>query len=319
MTLLVHIGMHKTATTWMRKYLFTEAHGFTLLNRVMAENSFDRTGVFDFDPGAVRAQFAEAIATAEQNEMNPVISLEHFTGTPFNRGLTLPLYAERLKTAFPDAKILLVIREQQALIASWYSLYVRSGGACSIHDFMQPPDHGAWSPVFRFDFLKYDGIIALYRRLFGEDNLCVLPYEQFREMPQEFVQNILAYTSHPAPDAGSHNEIPDSHSGFRDVQAAIVENPARSALSIAMQRRLNPLLQRGESNGWSPLALPGAHKLADPLFAHLGALVPVPVERYISRRRTQAVEVLCAGRFGESNRRTVALTGLDLASHGYAL
>lgn len=301
MTLLVHIGMHKTATTWMRKHLFTETHGFALLDRVMAENAFDRTGVFDFDPGAVRAQFAEAIATAEQNEQAPVISLEHFTGTPFNRGLTLPLYAERLKATFPDAKILLVIREQQALIASWYSLYVRSGGACSIRDFLQPPDHGAWSPVFRFDFLKYDGIIALYRRLFGAEHVQVLAYERFRASPREFIGDITGLN------------------GEGDTPVGVVENSARSALGIAMQRRLNPLLQRGESNGWSPLALPGAHKLADPLFAHLGALVPAPVERYISHRRTQAVGALCAGRFEESNRRTAALTGIDLASHGYAL
>ncbi|MCC7260797.1 MAG: hypothetical protein IT567_07170 [Alphaproteobacteria bacterium] len=298
---LVHIGLHKTATTWMRKHLFTAANGFAPLDRVTVENAFDRTGVFDFDPAAVRARFAEALAQSEQNGKTPVISLEHFTGTPFNRGLTIPLYAERLKAVFPDAKILLVIREQRALIASWYGLYVRSGGACSIRDFMQPPDHGAWSPIFRFDFLKYDGIVALYHRLFGAEHVRVLAYERFRASPQEFLRDVTG----------------GDHTGDMPVDTA--ENAARSAVGLAVQRRINPLLQRGEANGWSPMAIPNAHRVADPFFAKLGSIVPSPAENFVSRRRAKTVTELCAGRFEESNRSTQALTGLPLLEYGYAL
>ena len=72
--------------------------------------------------------------------LSPVVSFERFSGNPFSGGYDSKEIADRLVQVFPDARVLVVVREQRSMIVSTYKQYVREGGALPPSKFMLPPD-----------------------------------------------------------------------------------------------------------------------------------------------------------------------------------
>ena len=86
--------------------------------------------------------------------------------------------AERLRATFPEARILLVFREQRALIRSMYSQHITDGGVESLGRFLDTPEPRLGrKPSFNLAVYEFDRLIALYRQLFGPDQVLALPVE----------------------------------------------------------------------------------------------------------------------------------------------
>ena len=58
----------------------------------------------------------------------PVISSERLSGNPDASGFDSAYIATRIADAFPDAKILIMIREQTKLLVANYFQYLKRGG-----------------------------------------------------------------------------------------------------------------------------------------------------------------------------------------------
>ena len=71
--------------------------------------------------------------------LSPVVSFERFSGNPFSGGYDSKEIADRLVRVFPDARVLVIVREQRSMIVSTYKKYVREGGALPPSKFMRPP------------------------------------------------------------------------------------------------------------------------------------------------------------------------------------
>jgi len=121
--LLIHVGFHKTGTTWLQKHLFaSHSDVFTPLNH--NKNRLSKKFVtgddgyvlspFDYNEEAIRDELQSYIF---EDQMDPtkvkVISHERLSGHPHGAALDSKVIAERLKRTFPKAKILIVIREQK--------------------------------------------------------------------------------------------------------------------------------------------------------------------------------------------------------------
>jgi hypothetical protein len=102
------------------------------------------------------------------------------------------IVARRLARVCPDARIVVSLREQIDLLGSFFrghgcfgsDLFLTADASEKIEF---PLDEGAWMTLLNRNFwqnilptLHYDAIVQEYDRLFGEDNVCVLLYEQCR-------------------------------------------------------------------------------------------------------------------------------------------
>lgn len=301
---LIHIGYHKTGTTWLQRHLFpSAANGFSM---PLGPRAIDRLvrgpGPWDFDPVRVRQQLLASFELACREKLMPVLSAEMLSGTPHSGGYDSREIADRLFELFPRGRIVVVIREQKEMIASTYRQYVRIGGGGSLRDYLVPPSDGR-IPLFRLDHFAYDRLIEYYLGCFG-DNVLVLPYEDFRRDPAGFVGRLAAFCGRTIG-----TDLPYSQR----------VNDGPSALVVGVQRRLNPLSARRRT---SVNPHPARVGLVEPVISAVHALdrrVPQRVKRQAAERLRLQVGRLVGTRYADSNARTAQLTGIDLGSLGYAV
>jgi hypothetical protein len=179
---IVHIGYHKTATTWFQRSVYpaTTSHHFVARAQVQAA-LLDPPGLA-FDPERARALLNEGC------DGRPLLLCEeNLSGYIHNGGLhgfLPPAVAERIRSVLPDARIVIFIRSQAEMAAACYLQYVRGGGTHSLRRYLFPEAFltGAIAqkfkaPRFAFDHLDYDRLVARYDMLFGRGNVHVYPYE----------------------------------------------------------------------------------------------------------------------------------------------
>jgi hypothetical protein len=290
-SVVVHVGYQKTATTAIQATVFPRVDRTWFLNREDEFFEFARSieGRPDADPFTVdrwRPYLDESRRKA------PVLLLSR---EDFSNWRRWPMVAERLHDILPDARIVVCVRDQATMIPSFYSQHLKGGGFRSFR---------RWLATFPLDTFEYDRLVRRYQELFGADAVRVLAFEQLVEDPDGFVAHLcdtIAPGSPPVPDA-------DVHSVNRGLAP-----PSRWAFRLA-----NRMFRRSEANAHPPLpagpvwrAIESAVRRADPvLFPRMG--------RTGARADRELVEELLP-RFGPSNSRLQALTGLDLAGYGYAM
>lgn len=103
------------------------------VDRIRLRDIFIQTDPFEFYPKKVRPQIWSNIEKALQDRKVPVLSYEQMSGQPGGGGYGLRRrekeasrkeVADRLHDCFPNARILIVIREQRDVIQSIYKFLV---------------------------------------------------------------------------------------------------------------------------------------------------------------------------------------------------
>jgi hypothetical protein len=256
---------------------------------------------------ACRVAFQGRIDRIERAGLVPVLSAERLCGDMLYGAYDSARNARRLALTFPGARVLIVFREQRRMILSSYREYVSSGGLLGPEDYLRPPPPRfphpwPFSPVH----FEYDRLIALYRDLCGDTSVLALPYELFRNDPEDFVGRIIALTGGaPRPDAVA--SLPFSY----------VENPAWPAATLGARRRANVVLG-GRLNPWAALdARTGLGGALSRSLRAVGSRAPDGLATSATRRLELTVAAATGDRYRASNRRTAELVGVDLAQLGY--
>ena len=299
--LLIHIGYHKTATTWMQDVLFQPACSYQPL--MSHEEVFEHISgphPLIFDPEPVQALLAERMAATPEGHA-PVVSSENLSGNPFRGGQDGPETARRLHKIAPEAQILVTVREQMSMASSMYMQYLSQGGTLRPEQFFAGPlDLGY--PLFDSVHLEYHRLIGLYRELFGAERVHVLTFEQFRTEPERFVAAICGIAG-----------VPESM-GAATLAAGTERNVSRPEYAAPLLRRVNHF--RNGPVGPGPVFDLGVAQLAYRAIGRGARMGPVrglirqrnPVKAFVTRR--------FAGHFAESNRALAALCP-DLDLRGY--
>jgi hypothetical protein len=304
-TPLLHIGYHKTGSVWLRQALFTNGRaGFVhpwrrneITERLVLPNALD------FCAEETAAWFRSGLDAASTSGRVPVASHERLSGNPHAGGYDSRYLAERLAAVFPDARVLIVVREQRGAIVSNYKQYVRVGGRTSIRRYLSPPQEGRTRiPLFDLRHFEYDRLIAVHQKLFGRDRVLVLPFELLRHDPMAFLAATVDFAGPPA-------SMPPT------VDRA-ERNQALSALSTGLKRRANVLV-RDTLNPTGLVEHAGLNKRLVAILEGVDGRVPRDTRQRWEDRLTAAVSGAAGDRFAASNRRTSELTGLDLAGYGY--
>lgn len=301
---LIHVGYHKTGTTWLQRQLFPrEDLGYCPVGISVAETDFVHVNDLDFDAARYRREAAPPLAAATAAGLIPVISHERLSGNPHSGGYDSVRLAERLRAVFPDARILIVFREQRAMILSSYAQYVRVGGGCTLDGYLFPAN-ATRQPMFSFDHFCYHRLIECYRRLFGVDRVLALPFEQLRRDPRGFVAAIARFAGGRIAD-----DLPFDRS----------ENKSLGAIALIAKRSVNPFLVRDSVNGNGPFAIARAGRVAAALAGVVDRAAPDAWNRAIQARWKARIAEVARGRYDASNAVTAALTGVDLGALGYSL
>lgn len=306
MQVFIHIGHHKTATTWLQQSVFPSLPGVEFWNVYSQEYSWiaeiGRVHDFEFDVGRYNA--LRDAALFEKAKRRVLISWEGFVGDPFTGAQTSRRNADRLAAVFPKAKILIGIRNQLDTLESLYKQYVQEGGVYTMKRFLSlcPPER----VYFSLDYLRYDRIVGYYSQLFGHDSVFTYLYEVLRKAPDSFVDEL--------------NTFLGLESKYRKMIVP-TSRPNRS-LSIVSLRLLR-FSNRFLGSTLNPTSLISNRfmnnkRMRRILQARIDPLLP---ERFFPNRYWLKPDEqgILEDQFRESNRALSTQFCLPLAEHGYPL
>lgn len=305
---LIHIGYPKAGSTWLQAMFAQDGSGYCYPYRskhyIFYEHLVEPDRL-EFDSESAREAIIEDTTLFDGDDV-PVISNERLIGHWHTGGYDAFEIADRLAATFPEAKILMTIREQQSMINSVYRQYVRKGGGRSVSDYLQPPYWGKWrGPGFSLKFFDYDRYIRYYHDKFSSDRVTVVPLELLIDAPDEFYERILSF-SQAEPDPEFELD-PDA------------DNVGIDAFDAMVRRRLNPFKKRDYVNDYSSLYTPVRGGLSRRLLLATNTATPEVLKKASSYRLKQEIHRIVGDHYRPSNRRTNDLIDVDLERFDYDL
>ncbi|MCP4316283.1 MAG: sulfotransferase [Hyphomicrobiales bacterium] len=209
---IIHVGLHKTASTYLQKQIFVQSKQRTLLTRPYTQyNKAFNQLLFADDTLYCKNNLQEELKKIGAERL--LLSDEAFSGCPIPlHYVNRSLIAHRLADLFPNAEIVLFLRDQRDFCTSHYSSYVKMPyGLNSFEEFMHVPDESyeyedskdnrppaSLNSLYynindycqSLDGLLYTRIIALYERLFPKCH--VFLFEDMVGQPEETTKRLGA-------------------------------------------------------------------------------------------------------------------------------
>ena len=182
--IFIHIGYAKTGTTFLQRKIFNKLRGYIQIDHKDAKKFYESIIYLDssiYDQRKVLIELEKSLENKKNNKFKGLI----FSNERLEiEGLDLGLVAARLKNLFPNASILITLREQFDLLYSWYLFKGYSS------KFSDKPFKGHYTEINEFiengieskknNFISrlnfYDTYI-LYSNLFGKNKIHLLFYE----------------------------------------------------------------------------------------------------------------------------------------------
>lgn len=298
--------MPKSASTWLQKRVFNQSDlGFlhleekrlALFRKILPQN----TPYYD-EEDCKQYLREELLDEAYHRNLLPVWSNELLSGWPTYGSQNRVLIANRLASLFPDAKILLIVREQKAIINSTYNQYIQEGGTMNVQTYMTKE----WvAPYFQgFNLVQYDyyQLVSLYKDLFKPQNVFCLPYELLKYDPSQFIEKIFDF-------AGLEHQF-DSGLLTRETL-----NQAPSDSNLWLRRHFGKLASNRISASNQNALYYNFH------IKKLWKIMELPrfVDSRLKRKKSNIIDAHVGHTFRESNRMLQNLTDIDLETLGYDL
>lgn len=305
---IIHVGLSKCASTFLQKRIFPQFGNYS--NMAFAPDA-EKYYIFrkDMIADTYREIVNRHLINTDNNSHHLIISCEDYTELLF-RGFeqlffqwqnldrkqyyfSNRLITENLANVYPEAKIILVIREQINWAISRYKMNYRGGKTTEeIDNYLEESLEG------------YDITIQRYYDYFGRENVLVLPYEKLLTDPAGFLDRLCRFInpgySIRFPD-DRVNEGPDLQ---RVVEYERYKN--RSRLAIKNRKSITPPF-RSTLLIWNRL--------------FTGLLKPVFLMKYGNSKFEIRLSPSTINRLSPSlektNREVERLTGLELSRYGY--
>jgi hypothetical protein len=164
--LIIHIGMHKTATIFLQHEIFPRIENVNYIKALKYKTIFD------------------------PDKIN-IVSDQGLCGNTYTSGNAEMRYiiADRIKASFPNAKIIIGIREKKPWLKSLYSQYVRNGGI---------RDYNEWyEKNFDKRYLEFDEFIDYLKKSFKE--VYVFDLNKFKKNDKGTIDEMCKFIGAKAP------------------------------------------------------------------------------------------------------------------------
>jgi hypothetical protein len=209
---IIHIGGNKTASTLLQRELFAVHPAISYLG----EDCADYVKVKDdiqaliheddsfYDERRAREMFDRYLQNSGKSVM--IFSNEDIMTT-----LHPSVCAARLKALMPDARIVMVVRNQ---LTTWPSWYVNHGAYLKLVPRRYWRRYVALTEWLEYCFLfprltpveamNYERYFRVFSRFFGAANVQVLIYEELQANPQEYFARWAALLGLPPQEIAAH-------------------------------------------------------------------------------------------------------------------
>jgi len=166
--IIVHVGYPKTGSTFLQKDVFPKIKNVNFLTNDL--NNFDFKNV-------------------KKDKLN-ILSREGLFGLPHESDLKTGYQRiNEIKKNFPDAHIILIIREKKPWIKSLYKQYITGGGKYNFKKW--------FLNNFDLGFLDYEKNIKYLEKNFKQ--VLVLKFENLKKDPDKFVKDICDFIGVEVP------------------------------------------------------------------------------------------------------------------------
>ncbi|WP_013321755.1 hypothetical protein [Gloeothece verrucosa] len=301
--ILIHIGYHKTGSSFLQKLIFNSAeYGF--YSPWSPEDYIEELIIvnpFSFESSQARAFFAPGICESWQKGLIPVITHEMLSGNPWKKGYSGSgkETADRLIATFPEGRVLIVIREQSKMLLSLYKHQVRNNLTASIQDYLEAPrPRSGFEPLFTLGYLEYHWLILYYQKLFGKENVLVLPHEMLKNKEEVFFKKLSCFTGTNIDPTLQKQVINEGYSG----------------LILALKRWTNFVSHRDSIYPNSRM-----QELNNRIFYYLNKIVPKSLNDQFENELKKYINHRIDKYYQQSNQITSQIIGIDLESYGYQI
>ena len=303
--LVVHVGYPKTATTTFQQDVFPAHPEIDYLGkhipsfRYRHEDTYHQIDALLCSNGLHRPDLTPLRRYVEQVRRESRRKVVLLSSESFIHPMAIDpaVVAERVHEAFAPCRIWITIREQLALLLSFYWMHGRFGQYLSLAGLYEgerlemPFSFPRWIELQRrapdrnlIGLLRYDEVIGQYRKLFGPDQVHVLAYERLVDEPEAFSDDV---------------------SGLLGVDPAVT-------------RRLGEGKWRNTASG---RRAPWASADAAQVVARNG--MAGVFDRFRNDRQQRDAMAAVIASLGDdyrpANQRTIEMTGLPLGALGYAV
>ena len=219
--IFLHVGMHKTGTTFLQQEVFSKWRGVTSVSFAPLNYIIKKMG---------------------ENDNPLLISNEGLAGSPWypwipwRKGFDLKWSENRkvclrnLKALFPDAHILISFRKHLDLILSYYKQYLHEGGYIGFNEFFDIDNNRG--SLKREDFLFKD-IVTEIRKNFSCPDF-IFTHEELHGDPDALLADLEKFIGGEAP-SGDKKSMKRKNVGVGHYQAKILR-----ALNRVSRSYLNP-------------------------------------------------------------------------------
>ena len=314
---LVHIGHAKAGSTSVQSVFGNPDSGFACgrdicfrtpdqVMNARITTYLVRTHDFEFDPEQLRSIAHEMLGWARPAGLVPVVSAERLAGHWMSGGYDSRVIADRIKAVWPDARILLIFREQKSMLNSIYRQYVKKGGGRTFNQLLKPDGSGhGRGPGFSLHHIKYDQLVQYYQKIFGADKILALPLEMLRDDASSFFGKIFDFAG---ANPKSNFQIHMSHL-----------NVGIDAYKASYQRLVNPFLAKDYVNGYSVWCTSYTKVIAR-IFMKVVQMLAAERQRASAALKLEKEVARAVERYYDSsNSKLENLIGMKLDKYGYDL
>lgn len=210
----IHIGIHKTGSTFLQKKVFPKIKSIKFLsqpNFKILEGSkytslskfMNRSPLVWRDLGSLFLQKAENKVKGDRKE-DILISDEH--AVEANDPLRISKHIEEIKNVFEEnyeTKIVIVVRRQDTWLASAYSEMSNRYGKASQSHFEKWVDKRLQSHENFYSSsgvrLKYYTLAKEVEKKVKQGNLKVIPFERLKKNPKKFIKEVCEFIEKGIP------------------------------------------------------------------------------------------------------------------------
>jgi len=296
--MIVHIGYHKTGSTYLQNKIFPYLKGVDFYSYTGDKDILEgisENAALDVEIDNYKAEIAKL------QSKNLLYSNENLIGPLFYMtGLSKTDIAQNLKEIGFE-KVIITIRNQYDMLDSIYRQYIMEGGVARFDFFI-----GDWRYSFNLKHLRFYRLIKYYHSLFDKDNVLVLLNEEMKQNEAETIKKIELFT------------------GGKYVKPENTLDPKKANISISngsirLLRIFNHFVRSHHRP--SNLLLPFAARTFYFRYLLQRFLDPYLISKFSSRKSFVAPDIRkhLHKKYAVSNAKLVKEFGLDLAKHNYPL
>lgn len=188
-----HVGIHKTATTWLQNGLFKDHPEISLVNDpkqpwncpVVSYIVSTKERHYSADE-ATRRLHEQAEKRNDSATKAIVVSAERLSGHPISGHYDRFKIARRITNLYGDQNAAIVVRDPVTLIPSIYQQMVREGFDGKYEEMIKM---SSWkSPSFDLLAYKFRVVIKMYIKIFGKKKFKVLFFENLKSNQKDYVK-----------------------------------------------------------------------------------------------------------------------------------